>query len=354
MSMVPDVYYYFKPYRGNCNFWLNRQGSGTIAAHQNANLYSATGDPDQRLRAHIVTGGCQLQSALDPAYGLNIYRSTKNCDFYPVAGNFEDALIDLLTVDGDENLYRIKMINHDLYLTPAGNYSGANLSWQPSTGGDEQIWKLCETQDEASTETIHKGVDIAVPCSAALCETVAADDNRFIARYLSVYNWKLLTSTEAARIHAAGMSVVCFYEDSGSPSEQSYSNGYAQAENAMEKAQAAGQTANSAIYFAIDYDATESQIQDAVVPYFQGIKQCFEDNNSPYSIGVYGSGAVCQKIKQDSGLAEYSYLSKSYGWRGYDDYKNNLRYDVLQGAYVTYDGTQFDKGESSSESYGQW
>lgn len=150
MSLKTDgTYYYFRPYRGNSNFWLNRQGSGSISNHQNANLYSATGDLDQRLRIHLVNGGCQLQSALNPAYGLNIYQSTKNCDFFPVANNFDDVLIDLLIVDASNLLYRIKLINHNLFLTPAGNSINANLSWQPASGGDDQIWKLSETQSSS-------------------------------------------------------------------------------------------------------------------------------------------------------------------------------------------------------------
>ncbi len=72
-------------------------------------------------KVHKVSGGCQLLSDLNNAYGLNIYgtKAGSVCDFYPVSGNFNDALIDLLTVDAANNLYRIKMINHNLYLTPA-------------------------------------------------------------------------------------------------------------------------------------------------------------------------------------------------------------------------------------------
>ncbi len=153
MAYSFESFYYFRPYRGNSSFWLNRNGSGTISNHQIANLYSPTGDPDQRLQIHQVTGGCQLLSALNTAYGLNIYGSTAGspCDFYPVANNFNDALIDLLTVDASQNLYRIKLINHNLYLTPASNASGAALTWENASGADNQVWQLCTTQGTASS-----------------------------------------------------------------------------------------------------------------------------------------------------------------------------------------------------------
>ncbi len=134
MAYTFEHSYYFRPYRGNSSFWLNRYGNGSIADHQKATLYAATGAADQRLKIHQVSGGCQLLSDLNNAYGLNIYgtKAGSVCDFYPVSGNFNDALIDLLTVDAANNLYRIKMINHNLYLTPASNSSGAALTWENS------------------------------------------------------------------------------------------------------------------------------------------------------------------------------------------------------------------------------
>ena len=145
MAYTFEQSYYFRPYRGNSSFWLNRYGNGSIASHQKATLYTAAGSADQRLKVHKVSGGCQLLSDLNNAYGLNIYgtKAGSVCDFYPVSGNFNDALIDLLTVDAANNLYRIKMINHNLYLTPASNSSGAALTWENASNADNQIWHLC-------------------------------------------------------------------------------------------------------------------------------------------------------------------------------------------------------------------
>lgn len=155
MAYTFEQSYYFRPYRGNSSFWLNRYGNGSIASHQKATLYTAAGSADQRLKVHKVSGGCQLLSDLNNAYGLNIYgtKAGSVCDFYPVSGNFNDALIDLLTVDAANNLYRIKMINHNLYLTPASNSSGAALTWENASNADNQIWQFCASQSSGGGST---------------------------------------------------------------------------------------------------------------------------------------------------------------------------------------------------------
>ena len=39
MAYTFEQSYYFRPYRGNSSFWLNRYGNGSIASHQKATLY---------------------------------------------------------------------------------------------------------------------------------------------------------------------------------------------------------------------------------------------------------------------------------------------------------------------------
>lgn len=62
-------------------------------------------------------------------------------------------MIDLLTVDAANNLYRIKMINHNLYLTPSSNSSGAALTWENASNADNQIWQLCTSQSSGGGST---------------------------------------------------------------------------------------------------------------------------------------------------------------------------------------------------------
>ena len=48
MAYTFERSYYFRPYRGNSSFWLNRYGNGSIADHQKATLYAATGAADRK------------------------------------------------------------------------------------------------------------------------------------------------------------------------------------------------------------------------------------------------------------------------------------------------------------------
>lgn len=170
-----NTYYYFQSHRGTSNLFLNREGSGAIANNQNLSIYKSTGsgvNNDHRFKlveafansTGTAVAGCTIRSALNSNYGLNIYgygssmTAEGNCDLYPVGGqypnasNYADSLIDLQTVDASQNLYRITLIKHKgLYLTPVGNYNNANVRWKAYTGGDEQVWKLCDSESSGST-----------------------------------------------------------------------------------------------------------------------------------------------------------------------------------------------------------
>lgn len=153
MAYAWDTFYYFQSHRGTSNLYLNREGSGAVAPNQNISIYKKVGtgaNPDHQfklVRAYDSNGGvagCTIRSALGSNYALNIYgygtdmSAEGNCDLYPVGGqypgssNYDDSLIDLLTVNADENLYKITLINHQgLYLTPESKstptLSGQNL-----------------------------------------------------------------------------------------------------------------------------------------------------------------------------------------------------------------------------------
>jgi len=67
-----------------------------------------------------------------------------------------------------------------------------------------------------------------------------------------------------------------------------------------------------------------------ITSYFQGVQSGLDAASggvSSYSIGVYGSGLVCQTIKQDRSLAKYSWMAESPKWHGTDTYAG---WDVMQ------------------------
>jgi hypothetical protein len=142
----------------------------------------------------------------------------------------------------------------------------------------------------------------------------------FAFRYYSLTTHqpeKRLTRAEAEALCAAGIQLGAVYEDG--PTAASYfteARGRQDLANAIRFAGDLGQPEGSAIYFTVDYDAPAVDTSGPVLEYFQAIG----DSPTPYAIGVYGSGAVCDFIKQQCPFVRYSWLAESRGWRGSKTY----------------------------------
>jgi hypothetical protein len=139
----------------------------------------------------------------------------------------------------------------------------------------------------------------------------------FVARYYSNLAQtrnpaKVLTPREAHDLSQAGFSLVVVWEFLATPGYFTTTQGQADGEYAYRYAvEVIRQPENSAIYFAVDFDATQAQFAQGVAPYFEGVAETFANisGNQPiYSVGAYGSGAVCAALKQ-ARLARYTWLS---------------------------------------------
>jgi Domain of unknown function (DUF1906) len=148
----------------------------------------------------------------------------------------------------------------------------------------------------------------------------------FVFRYYSTTTSmpeKVITASEANAILAANLMIGVVYED-GPTSANYFSNarGVQDATAAFNMAISLGQPTGSAIYFAVDYDASDGDISGPILDYFNGVSQGLQNASSSaggvvaFTIGVYGSGAVCNSIKQQSNIAKYAWLAESQGWNG--------------------------------------
>jgi hypothetical protein len=142
---------------------------------------------------------------------------------------------------------------------------------------------------------------------------------------------------EAKELLDKGIQIVTVYEDG--PTEAAYfssSRGQQDGRNANDFAAAIGQTAGSAIYFAVDYDASESHTQGVIEKYFEGVLDGLAaagGGKAQYEIGVYGSGRVCSHIKETKKLAKFSWLAESHGWAGHAAYpKPDIRQEIATSA----------------------
>lgn len=127
---------------------------------------------------------------------------------------------------------------------------------------------------------------------------------------------KLLDKEEAIALSQSGLDIMVVFEDSNNETNLfNYDRGLADATAALDWAKnQINQPSNSAIYFAVDYDATPSELESNIIYYFQGIQKAFEAQND-YTVGAYGSGLVINKLKE-LGLCSYRWLSMSTGFYG--------------------------------------
>jgi peptidoglycan hydrolase-like protein with peptidoglycan-binding domain len=160
------------------------------------------------------------------------------------------------------------------------------------------------------------GMDASQNC-LPFATQIAAQGMKFAARYYSDNADKALTLTEAQALSAAAISVVTVFENSNDAAEFFSSDiGNSQAASALQQAATVGQPPLTAIYFAVDYDATAADVQGPIAEYFTAIKNAFAAAPTQYVIGVYGSGMTC-RVMRDAGLAQFTWLTGSIGFAEY-------------------------------------
>jgi len=131
---------------------------------------------------------------------------------------------------------------------------------------------------------------------------------------------KRLLRPEAQAIAAAGLKLgAVFQQGQNSASAFSDELGFKAGVRAFTYARdEIGQPRGSGIYFSVDFDASTTQTNSRIVPFFQGVRRAFsqESGGGPsYRVGVYGSGLV-SSILTNRGLIELTWLAMSRGFRG--------------------------------------
>jgi hypothetical protein len=180
-----------------------------------------------------------------------------------------------------------------------------------------------------------KGFDTTANC-ADQAEPIKANGYDFVGRYLSSHSWKVIKRPEADALREAGLAIVLVYED-GPTADSYFSTGRGQtdATRAAQQANLLGAPGDTTIYFAVDYDASEDDVDGVITQYFQGVRtglRNFAAASGPqYRAGVYGSGATCIGIT-GAGLATQGWLADATGWRGHSDYTD---WSISQGLPTT-------------------
>lgn len=181
------------------------------------------------------------------------------------------------------------------------------------------------------------GIDTATN-TESLVACIKSNGFTFVGRYYAIVNTgKTLTLSEAQALSSAGLYIVSIWQESGNSVDYfTFDQGRSDGKNAFSiAANDFGQPANTPVYYAVDFDATDADKQ-AILNYFSGVQQGYSDYlyeqqsygnpQIPYYIGVYGSYWVLDWCKTQ-GIATYFWQAypplwsggqNAYDWPGYN------------------------------------
>lgn len=177
-------------------------------------------------------------------------------------------------------------------------------------------------------------IDASTNCSSA-ASCLRSSGVEIAIRYYSEFHLrKTLKRPEALALAGAGLKIGVVYQDTQNEARFfSFAQGHRAGAFAYNYAVSEiRQPAGSAIYFAVDFDALPAEVKNNVIPYFEGVKQGFDDASSgrpDYAVGVYGSGAVLTALTVAK-LATRFWLCGSTGFRDFKPYLNSKKWHFRQ------------------------
>jgi len=188
-------------------------------------------------------------------------------------------------------------------------------------------------------------LDTTRDCTAAI-ERLRQGGCDAVIRYYSRSKWKRLSQEEAIALGRAGIRLAIVYQNrQNRAADFSSITGEAAGRDADDYARnVIFQPKNSAIYFAVDFDASKTEIDANVAPYFEAARRSLATAAGgvpDYRVGVYGSGRVCRMIS-DANLAEFTWLAQARGWAEYQKYASAMKWDLKQGMPASMFGLECD------------
>ncbi|WFB47052.1 DUF1906 domain-containing protein [Vibrio coralliilyticus] len=140
----------------------------------------------------------------------------------------------------------------------------------------------------------------------------------YVGRYYGYANstqlpTKCLSKAEATALSNAGFKIVVIFQKCQKSSACfSGLEGEIAGKQALHRATQVGQPLGSAIYFAVDFNATEYDVRGAIKDYFVSVNR---ELGSKYQVGVYGSGLVCSYL-YNAGLCTHRWVSEKMDFSG--------------------------------------
>jgi peptidoglycan hydrolase-like protein with peptidoglycan-binding domain len=208
----------------------------------------------------------------------------------------------------------------------------------PVTGaGDYATWcQLLVSNGDADRPGT--ALDCITTITDARAQTLLAAGYRVVGRYLDEHAGGTLNKEiqpgELDTIFRNGLRIFPISEYSaGSASYFTYAQGYQDALDAYTAAAGYGFNLNTVIYFAVDYDATQADVDAHVIPYFTGVAGALATQGKRYVPGIYGSRNVCARVAA-AAYTRWSFIAgMSYGWSGNMGFPlpDNWAFNQIQG-----------------------
>lgn len=168
-----------------------------------------------------------------------------------------------------------------------------------------------------------KGCDTSTRLDQYKINTLKNEGYKIVGRYLTNVEGgvldKKMTLDEIKLITDNGLSIFPIFQEYGASNAAfNYAKGYEQAQKAINAAKGLRIPHGTTIYFAVDYDPQQAEIENYVIDYFKGITDVFTREKFIYEIGVYGSRNVCLNLDRSSGVSIKNKFvsSASYGFSG--------------------------------------
>ncbi|MEV0189833.1 glycoside hydrolase domain-containing protein [Kitasatospora purpeofusca] len=232
------------------------------------------------------------------------------------------------------SLFSAAMILNDQPITFVSTFDSATSavvrSFQafvglPTTGnGDFSTWAslLVSYGDQSRKGAACDCVTRITPARAA---ALKAEGITYVGRYLTNplvplpnnLPEKAIQEGELQTIASAGLRCFPIYQTYGrDASNFTYMAGRTAGQAAVNAALDHGFKPGARIFFAVDFDAMDSDITSNVLPHFKGIQDAIADDGNRFQIGVYGPRNVCTRVAR-AGHSTASFVSDmSYGFSG--------------------------------------
>ena len=163
-----------------------------------------------------------------------------------------------------------------------------------------------------------KACDCMAPLTTEKAKSLVADGRKYVGRYIVGGENKCLTLEEEQVIYDAGLKIIPIYQKShNSVSCFTIAKAEEEAKDAYSRLENLKFPNETVFYVSVDFDASDANITNTIVPYFRKFKSVFAGvNKRGYKIGVYGPRYVCSVLEKNQLTSSSFVCDMSSGFSG--------------------------------------